>query len=194
MVNSEQKINICNQNTCNPYLCASVPCSNLIIPQGQMVVPDKIQAAPNAMPVTQMQSSQSVTYNQICPYINTNSKIFKPYIQTRTGENVYTVNEVSSPYNYKDAQLVYEGPIKSINPQITPTEMLDNKINKEIEQYYKDKVKYNKELKEALDKMSHTNGKGSSFKSVLKFLGTTALIAVAITYRKKIPGLRRFFK
>ena len=193
MVNTEQNMNICNQNTCNPYLCASVPDSNLVIPQGQIKVPDNIQTAPQAMPVVQVQPSPAVSYNQITPYINTNSKIFNPYIKTRSGETVHMVSETSSPYNYEEAQVVYEGPVKSINPQITPEEQIDNKINKDYEDYFKKKTKYNKELKDTLDTLSRDEEK-KSFKGTLKLIGAIALMTVAYTYRKKIPGLKKFFK
>lgn len=193
MVNTEQNTNICNQNVCSPYLCASVPNSKLVIPQGQIVVPDNISEIPKTMPVVQVQPGQAVNYNQIVPYINTNSKVFNPYIQNNSGEMVYTVSEAKSPYNCEDAQLVYEGPVKSINPQITPIEQADNKINKDYEQYFKDKSKFNEELKDTIASLNRKEKKNSLISS-LKMIGSIVGLALIYTYRKKIPGLKKLFK
>ena len=141
------------------------------------------------------QYNPSVNYNQVTPYINTGSTVFQPNVTTKSGQTITTAaDESSKPMNVKESQIVYTGPVKVINPQVTPKEQLDNEINKQMDQYFKNKVEFNNELKKALHKTTGYNeNKSKRYKTALKFLGVAAVVVLGYCFRNKIPFLNRIY-
>ena len=190
--------NIQNEYACqayshNPYLCASASVSPLVLPQGTVQMPTTI---PQNLVVQANQElpapGPSVNYNQITPYLNGNSAVFQPTLQTQSGAAISTAAIVSQPISAQEAQLVYQGPIKNINPQVTPIEQYDNEINKQYQQYFLNKAEVNEELRNAV---KHSTGKPSSFLEKLAKVAALLLAATAIyKFRNKIPIIKRFFK
>ena len=194
MVNSVQNTGIYPQYAYNPYMYAKVPQSYLVVPQGQVVIPNTVAQLPQTQPMAQVQQSENLNYNQVAPYINTNSKVFNPQIQTQSGMAISTANAVSSPYLSDDAQLVYKGPVKTVNPQITPDEQIDNQVEKEFLDYFRQKSNENEELKSAINKTFNKKKKTSPLASFAKIIALLIIIGGAYKYRKHIPLIKKLFK
>ena len=182
----------CTTYTQNPYMCAYTPISPLIVPQGQIVMPSSITQPPNVQPIQNL-NGQSVNYNQVTPYLNGNSTVFNPSIQTRSGQTIATASILTGQPSSQEAQIVYQGPVKTVNPQITPVEQSDNEVNKQYEDYFKQKAIYNSELNKAINSKSGKNIGSSIFSKTVKILAAILLIAGIYKYRAKIPVVKRFF-
>ena len=138
-----------NQYANNPYVCANAPASQVVMPQGQIQMPNTISQPPqvHTIPYPAPPVEQKVNYNQITPYLNTGSVVLQPSIQTKSGQVIATAAADSSkPVNQQESQVVYVGPVKTINPQVTPVEQTDNDIEKQFINYYKQKAEVNSEL------------------------------------------------
>lgn len=183
--------------TYNPYLCTYAPVSQVVIPQGQVQMPNTIVQPPQLQVIQQPpQQQQSVNYNQVTPYLNTNSNVLQPSVTTKSGQAiaVATVNS-SQPYNQQNAQVIYQGPVKTINPQITPVEQTDNEIEKQYRQFFKDKAEYNSELKKALNKtIGGFDEEKPWYKKPLCIIGAIAIAALFYKFRAKIPFVKKFCK
>ena len=181
----------------NPYVCANAPVSQVVMPQGQVQMPNTIVQPPEVQSVQiPPQYNQGVNYNQVTPYLNTGSPVFQPTITTKSGQIItMAAPDSSQPFNPQESQLVYSGPVKTINPQITPVEQTDNEINKQMNKYFKDKIKFNEEFKEALNKTTGiNNGKTPWYKSLLKFVIFATATTLAYKFRHKIPLIKNFCK
>ena len=143
--------NICTPYVNNPYVCPCVVPSNIVIPQGQITVPS-MPVQPLRVVTSVPQNTQAVNYNQVTPYINTNSKVFQPSIKTQSGKAVANVYNTNPPITDDESQIVYQGPIKDVNPQVTPKNQTDSEIEKDFRSYFKTKSKENPELQNALNK------------------------------------------
>ncbi|MBQ7450094.1 hypothetical protein IJS77_01655 [bacterium] len=183
----------CSQYAYNPYLCAYAPSSQVVVPQGQMQMPQNIQQPPQIQVLQQPpENLPNINYSQVTPYLNTNSKIFTPNITTKSGQSITIAPPISSvPIEQIESKVVYEGPIKIINPQITPVEQNDNQIEKEFRNYFKRKVEFNDEFRKAV---YQNKNKGPWWKNVLGFIGFCAVLAVGYKFRKKIPVIKWFCK
>lgn len=188
------------QNTCactayakNPYLCAFTPVSYLVVPQGQLLMPCTPAQNLTVQPIQQIPTHQNVNYNTVTPQLDGNSNVFKPTLETKSGKAIATATAVSRPLEAQESQIVYQGPVRIINPQITPIEQLDNEIDKQYKNYFVNKAQTNEELKQALN--SSTKKKRTSlFINVLKGIGTVLAIYGIYKYRGKIPILKNIFK
>ena len=184
----------CTPYANNPYISAKVPVSQVVIPQGDINLPSTIIQPPVVQAIPQPSPQlQSVNYNQITPYINSNSPVFQPVLTTKSGQPITMPPPQSSkPVTQNTSQIVYEGPVKEFNPQITPIEQYDNEIVKEMQKYYQNRFKYNQELQEALNKS--LKGEDSFAKKTMKAIGLIVAIALVYKFRTKIPFIKRFCK
>ena len=181
----------CTAYTHNPYLCAYSPVSPLVVPQGQIQTPSTIPQPPMVQPIQQLPNSSNVNYNQITPCLNGNSPVFQPAIETKSGQAIATASAVSQPVTAQEAQIVYQGPVKTVNPQITPIEQNDNEIDKQYRSYFQQKAEQNAELRRAL----YGSATPKSFMlTAIKVLGITLIVLGLYKYRTKIPIIKRFFK
>lgn len=186
----------CSPYAYNPYVCAYAPVSQIVMPQGQVQMPTTIVQPPEVQTIQiPPQYDPSVNYNQITPYLNTGSTVFQPGVTAKSGQLITTAaNESSKPMNMQESQIVYKGPVKVINPQVTPGEQIDNEINKQMIKYFKDKADFNDELKKTLSKVTGGNrGNTPWYKTALKLLGVAAVVAIGYCFRKKIPFLDKFY-
>lgn len=181
-----QNIPMCNQYTYNPYLCVNPQESNIVVPQGQVIMPN------TPAPYQQINTNQPLNYNQITPYVNTSNGVFTPSIEMKNPNKNINFN-YQTPVINSEAQIVYEGPVSNINPQITPDKSIDAKIEQDYEEYFKNKAKYNSELNDALSAIKH-NRKTTGFYKSIKILSGVTLVTLAAIYRKKIPLLNKIFK
>ena len=192
--NSKKPAYTCTHYANNPYICANAPLSHVVVPQGQITMPSDIVQPPLVQTIVQPPPSelQSVNYNQITPYINSNSKTFQPELTTKSGQAIATASASSSkPVDYDHSQVVYVGPVNVINPQITPTEQEDSDVHRQISEYYKKQAEYNEQLRRALEKSGCGNGTiGTFFKKAAKVFGIALLAVLAIKYRAKIPFIK----
>lgn len=197
MVSQIQNGNICTSYANNPYVCASCPQTNVVVPQGTVQLPQTLGQYPQvyAMAQVQPQNGQAVNYNQVAPYINPNSTVFQPSIQVKSGQPIVTANNVALPVENREAQVVYQGPIKTINPQISPVEQIDSKICKDYDNYLKVKTQTNLELKKAMDRVSsHSNDKKSFLAKMMKFAIFALVVIGAYKFRHKLPFIKRLVK
>ena len=194
MTEAVQNQNICSGYVYNPYICPYKPQSNMIIPQGQVVVPNEPAQFPQVQVLAQTSPAQTVNYNQVAPYINPNANVFYPSIQTKSGQAIATANAVATPVSNDEAQIVYQGPVKTVNPQITPIEQSDNQIEKDFNNYYKFKAEENAELRNALKKSSDKKKRTNSLISFAKLAAASLILVGLYTYRKKIPLIKKLFK
>lgn len=188
-----QNQKVCTPYVKNPYICPMCPKSNVIVPQGQVIVP-QVPAQPLQI-ITNLPENPSpnVSYNQVTPYINTGATVFNPSIQTKSGQTIANATAISTPILKDEAQLVYQGPIKNVNPQITPVEQTDAQIEKDFQTYFKTKAEENGELKSALDKTVNKNDR-KKLPAIAKILGGIIVIGGIYKYRAKIPLLKKLFK
>ncbi len=194
MTEAVQNQNICNGHICSPYKCACTPQSNIVIPQGQVVVPNTPAQLSQVQAIAQVQPNPSVNYNQIEPYINTNSGVFNPSVQTKSGQAIATAYSVGVPVDSSEAQIVYEGPVKTVNPQITPVEQSDNQIEKDFNDYFKFKAEENAELKNALHKSFNDKKRKNSLATMVKVAAAALILTGLYAYRRKIPLVKKLFK
>lgn len=194
--NKAQSTYQCTQYANNPYLCANEPASKVVVPQGEVKLPESVPCTPVVQTILQPPpNTEHVNYNQITPYINSNSAMFKPEVQTKSGYIISSAPPVSSkPVTQNESQVVYEGPVKIINPQITPVEQTDSEINRKFIDYYKKKAEFNDELKKTLKKTFGYEEKEPFYKKALKVLGVALLAFLVYKFRTKIPFIKKFFK
>ena len=184
----------CSQYANNPYVCAYAPASQVVMPQGQVQMPTTIQQPPQVQVLQQPPKDlPNVNYNQVTPYLNLGSPVFQPALTTKSGQTITIAPQQSSvPVNQLESKVVYEGPVKSINPQVTPHEQSDNEIEKQYKNYFKNKAEYNEEFRSALNKAERK--KTPWYKKLLGFLCFAGAVYLGCKYRKKIPIIKRFFK
>ena len=192
--NNKNTAYTCTQYANNPYVSAVAPVSQIVVPQGNINMPSNIVQPPEVQAVQYPPKyAPGVNYNQITPYINSNSPVFQPKITTKSGQPISMAPpESSKPVTQSSSQLVYEGPVKEFNPQVTPVEQYDNEIVKEMQKYYQNRFKYNDELREALKKSM--SERDSFAKKTMKTIGVIAAVALAYKFRAKIPFIKRFCK
>ena len=190
----------CGQYANNPYICANAPVSQVVMPQGEVKMPTSIENAPliAAIP-TPAEYNPSVNYNQITPYLNTSSTVFQPSVTTQSGQYIPSPPpECAKPINTQEAQIVYRGPLTTINPQVTPSEQTDNEINKEMNQYFKNNADYNNELRKTMHKATgYYDGSTPWYKTLLKYTAWAVGIAGTVySYknRHKWPKVEKFFE
>lgn len=179
-----QNFNAASQYVYNPAMATTLPPTAVTVPQTQYVVnPQPQVSAPIA---TQPQTPQ-VTYNNMLPYINSNSQVFNPVIQTHSGVVIPPAPQNAEPQGL----VVYQGPVKTVNPQLTNPETTQQKIENDIKNYYEMKAQTNEEMRDAIEKIQ--GSKKSVFISAIKFLPIAVTTALLIAYRKKIPLLKKLF-
>lgn len=162
-----------NMYSYNPYVSQGVfnPQSQIVVPNGQ----------PYAQPQLQAVATAQVPANAT-PYINPNSPVFSPQVQATSGLTINT--PVIQDIAMQNAQIVYQGPVKSVNPQITPIEQVDNQVDKDFKQYCKNKAQYNEEFRKVLE--SHNSG-SSLVSKLAKALGVIIVVGALYKYGNKIP-------
>ena len=192
MVETAINQNICTPYVNNPYVCPCAVPTNIVVPQGQIMVP-AVPAQPLRVVNSIPQNQQNVNYNQVTPYINTNSKVFQPAIQTQSGKAIANVYNVNPPLTNDESQIVYQGPIKDVNPQITPKTQTDTEIENDFRSYFKTKAKENPELNSALNK-TFGEEKGKKLPLFAKILGAVIIVGGLYKYRAKIPLLNKIHR
>ena len=186
----------CTQYANSAYVCANAPVSQVVMPQGEVKMPTSIDSAPLISTVpTPPEYNPSVNYNQISPYLNTGAPVFQPCVTTQSGQYIPAPPiESSKPFNSQEAEVVYKGPLKTVNPQVTPSEQTDNEINKQMNRYFQKSAEYNEEFKKIMhDTTGMDDGKTPWYKTLLKYLGIAAAIFAVYKFRNKIPFVKKFF-
>ena len=190
----------CTQYANSSYISANAPVSQVVMPQGEVKMPNSIEKAPLISSVpTPPEYNPSVNYNQVTPYLNTGSPVFQPCVTTKSGQYIpFPPPECAKPVNTQEAEIVYRGPLSSVNPQVTPTEQTDNEINKQMNQYFKNSAEYNNELRKTMHKTSdYDDGSTPWYKTLFKYVFWAAVIAGSIySYRNrhKWPKVEKFFQ
>ena len=186
----------CGHYANNPYICSNAPVSQVVMPQGEVKMPTAIEKAPiiSALP-TPPEYNPSVNYNQVTPYLNTDSTVFQPSVTTQSGQYIPSPpSECAKPINAQEAQIVYRGPLSTVNPQVTPSEQTDNEINKQMNRYFKNSADYNNELRKIMHNTSgYDDGKTPWYKTLLKYGCIAAVIFLSYKYRDKIPFVKKFY-
>ena len=190
----------CGQYANSSYICANAPVSQVVVPQGEVKMPTSIESAPLISTIpTPPEYNPSVNYNQITPYLNTGSPVFQPYVTTKSGQYIpLPPPESSKPYDSQESEIVYKGPLSSVNPQVTPSEQTDNEINKQMNQYFKNSAEYNKEFKKIMHETTgYDDGSQPWYKKLLKYTAWAVGIAGSIycyKNRHKWPKVEKFFQ